>query len=73
MGACATVMVGLHKWGGVNLQLAYSSEVGSIGLKRPYMSVRHQLELYRFGSIHNILVSLFREHPETMHGHNATT
>lgn len=28
---------------------------------------------YRFGSIHNILVSLFREHPETTHGHNATT
>ena len=36
-------------------------------------AVRHQLELYRFGSIHNILVSLFREHPETTHGHNATT
>lgn len=28
---------------------------------------------YRFGSIHNILVSLFREHPATTHGHNATT
>lgn len=31
------------------------------------------LELYRFGSIHNILVNLFREHPVTMHGHKATT
>lgn len=43
-GQCATVIVGLHKWGGVNLQLAYSSEVGSIRLKRPYVPLRHQLE-----------------------------
>ena len=36
-------------------------------------AVRHQFEFDCFFSIHNILVSLFREHPETMHGHNATT
>lgn len=59
--------------GGVNLQLAYAAQVGRVRLKRPYVSIRHQFEFYRFGSIHNILVSLFREHPETTHGHNATT
>lgn len=57
----------------VNHPLGGTRKVGALRLHSANMSVRHQLELYRFGSIHNILVSLFREHPATMQGHNVTT
>ena len=63
--------VGAHIWGGVNVGFGYTAH--SAAIVGSYVSLRHQLEFYRFGSIHNILVSLFREHPETTHGHNATT
>lgn len=57
-----------------------ASGIAFTRIHAPYQSLFNPSELYallsvayRFGSIHNILVSLFREHPETMHGHNATT